>query len=203
MSQLTASSMVDWHIYYRDGRAPEKVRAAYPTTDDTLPGWVVLKDHDHKIVAMVPSESAAIIKRCPNNPAGLQPLMQGILADGARAISCLPDEFAGFGEAGDIEMALRNRVIRSLMAARADNLQDAEFYAYLRDFEGWDHGKLHLEYGEDDSHGPYLRVVLTDYKPALPEVRVIASPGVTVNNFTTTAAAGCASANTTYSVAMP
>lgn len=200
MPELTADKMVTWHVYYRDGRPPEKVEAAYPTTDDTLPGWVVLKDHKHQITAMVPAEAAAIIKRCPNDPKNLGPLVATVLADGSRGISCLPDEFAGFGQDGDIEMALRTRAIRSLMAARVASGADPEFYAYLSEPYGTDAGELHLEYSESDSFGPYLRVSLSGYKRPEPVIKVVASPGVTVGNLTTGAASGCASANVTYTV---
>lgn len=202
MPELTADKMVTWHIYYRDGRPPEKVQAVYPTTDDTLPGWVVLKDHKHQIVAMVPSDAAGIIKRCPNDPKNLGPLVSTVLADGSRGIACLPAEFAGFGQEGDIEMALRTRAIRSLMAARLNAGADPEFYAYLSEPDGWDGGDLYLEYGESDSFGPYLRAVLTGYKRPEPAVKVVASPGVTIGNLTTGAAAGCAGANVTYTVPM-
>jgi hypothetical protein len=54
MPELAEDDMADWVITFADPASqPEmKVRAAYPTTDEKLPGWTVLKDHRHKIVAM-------------------------------------------------------------------------------------------------------------------------------------------------------
>jgi hypothetical protein len=60
-AHLTEQDMQAWHIRLADLSCT--VRAAYPTTDDVLPGWTLLKDHKHKIAAMVRDESVLYIER--------------------------------------------------------------------------------------------------------------------------------------------
>ena len=60
-AQLTEQDEKTWHIRLADLSCT--VRAAYPTTDEVLPGWTVLKDHRHKIAAMVRDESVLYIER--------------------------------------------------------------------------------------------------------------------------------------------
>jgi hypothetical protein len=54
--------MPAWSITYRDGNV-DKVIAAYVSGQDDLPGWVILKDSDHKIVKMVLQEAVQSIER--------------------------------------------------------------------------------------------------------------------------------------------
>jgi len=54
MADLPPSDETVWRILFADtGLPPVQVRAAYATRDDKLDGWTVLKDHRHKIVALV------------------------------------------------------------------------------------------------------------------------------------------------------
>jgi hypothetical protein len=40
-----------------------RVRAVYPTTDENLPGWTVLKDYKHKVTCAVRNETVLYIER--------------------------------------------------------------------------------------------------------------------------------------------
>ena len=62
MPELTTADMHTWRVTLSDGTSLT-VRAAYPTCDDVLEGWTVLKDHRHKIVLMVRNDSVATIER--------------------------------------------------------------------------------------------------------------------------------------------
>ena len=61
MADLKADEMVEFQITFADGTT-EKLRAAYPTSDEKLPGWTLLKDHRHKTVAMIPHGVATFIR---------------------------------------------------------------------------------------------------------------------------------------------
>jgi hypothetical protein len=75
---LTTSDIADWRITFRDidqsTKAPIShiVKAVYPTRDDVLEGWTLLKDHRHKIVYMVRDDVAAAIERI-SEPAAATP----------------------------------------------------------------------------------------------------------------------------------
>jgi hypothetical protein len=171
MAPLTEDSMHTWHVEYRDSRPPVDVRAAYPVADPDLPGWVVFKDHMHKITAMIPDGQAALIRRCVNDhQAALGRLTGGIYPTG-----CLPAELAGQDddEAARIEVALRTEALAALMRDRADSMGDdgTEFYVYLN--PGYSNGRrdgdiLTLDYEDGDRFGPRLHVVLSGHKPARP-----------------------------------
>lgn len=170
MTTLTAEDMQTWHIGYRDDRPPESVQAAYPAGDDSLPGFVILKDWRHQIVAMIPVVAAAIIQRCPNDPEVLRGLTAR-LAGGVRATGCLPRELEGDtdGEAAKNEVALRTQLLRVLMRARIDEMGENagfEYYAYLSD-DGPDAARegeiLDIAYEDGDRFGPRLHVMLTGY----------------------------------------
>jgi hypothetical protein len=68
MAQLNADQLADWKITHRadpgngEPRSRE-VRAVYPTRDDVLDGWTLLKDDRHKIVYMVRDDVVADIER--------------------------------------------------------------------------------------------------------------------------------------------
>lgn len=168
MGTLTADDMQTWHISYFDGRPPESVQAAYPAGDDSLPGWVALKDWQHKTVAMVPGGAAALIRRCPNDPAMVDGLVARLVGD-VRATACLPRHLEGEtdGVAAKNEVALRTQVIKALMRDRVSDAGDggAEFYAYLRDDESGTQPEeiLDLIYEDGDRFGPRLHVVLSGY----------------------------------------
>ncbi len=63
MPQLSETELADWVIRTADASHTIKVRAAYPVCDEKMPGWTVLKDHNHKIVAAVRSDAAISIER--------------------------------------------------------------------------------------------------------------------------------------------
>lgn len=170
MATLTADDMQTWHISYFDARPPESVQAAYPAGDDSLPGWVALKDWQHKTVAMVPGGAAALIRRCPNDPATVDGLVARLVGD-TRATACLPRHLEGVtdGEAAKHEVALRTQLLRVLMRARIDEMGENagfEYYAYLSD-EGPDAARegeiLDITYEDGDRFGPRLHVMLTGY----------------------------------------
>ena len=50
-----------WHVRLED--LSVRVRAVYPTTDENLPGWTVLKDHKHKVTCAVRNEAVLYIER--------------------------------------------------------------------------------------------------------------------------------------------
>lgn len=168
MTALTADDMQSWHISYFDGRPPESIQAAYPAGDDSLPGWVALKDWQHKTVAMVPGGAAALIRRCPNDPATVDGLVARLVGD-VRATACLPRHLEGDtdGVAAKNEVALRTQVIKALMRDRVSDAGDGggEFYAYLRNGEsGAQPGEiLDITYQDEDTFGPRLHVVLSGY----------------------------------------
>jgi hypothetical protein len=58
---LTADDEKVWHV--RLAELSVRVRAVYPTTDENLPGWTVLKDHRHKVTCAVRNESVLYIER--------------------------------------------------------------------------------------------------------------------------------------------
>jgi hypothetical protein len=169
MTTLKSEDMQTWHIDYRDGRPDQSVRAAYPTKDQALPGWIVLKDWRHKIVAMVPESSAALIQRCPNDPETVQGLMVRLVGN-VRATACLPRNLEGddSGEAAQNEIALRTQALTALMRNRVDQMGAAgsEFYVYLADIGRQpDTALFSIDYLDDDHFGPKLHLQLTGYDP--------------------------------------
>ena len=68
MAALTEESLSSWRITYLptggelSGKA-DTVRAAYVTGQPDLPGWTLLKDHQHRIVKMVRDDFVADIER--------------------------------------------------------------------------------------------------------------------------------------------
>lgn len=73
---LTEQDMADWTVTLPayPGFEPVTVRAAYPTTDQNLPGWLLLKDHRHKVVLAVWRDLQVMIRRAadpvpPSRPA--------------------------------------------------------------------------------------------------------------------------------------
>ena len=50
-----------WHVRLEE--LSVRVRAAYPTADEKLPGWTVLKDHRHKVTCAVRDEAVLYIER--------------------------------------------------------------------------------------------------------------------------------------------
>jgi hypothetical protein len=166
---LTADDMQTWHISYRDGRPDESVRAAYPAKDAGLDGWVTLKDWRHKIVAMVPEASAALIQRCPNDPEAVGTLMARLVGN-VRATGCLPRELEGGddAEAGRHEVALRTQALAALMRDRIDAMgaEGYDFYVYLADIGRMpDTAQFSIDYLDDDAFGPKLHLMLTGYEP--------------------------------------
>lgn len=68
MPELNANQLADWKISLRtldQHGLPivHEVKAVYPTRDDVLAGWTLLKDQRHKIVYMVRDDVAASIER--------------------------------------------------------------------------------------------------------------------------------------------
>jgi hypothetical protein len=61
---LTEDDSREWEITFQDADVPELViSAAYPTSDEKLTGWTVLKDYRHKIVAAVRDEAVLSLHR--------------------------------------------------------------------------------------------------------------------------------------------
>lgn len=65
---LTEEALATWRITYLPIECSplsriETVRAAYVTGQDDLPGWTLLKDHQHKIVKMVRDKIVQDIQR--------------------------------------------------------------------------------------------------------------------------------------------
>ena len=58
---LTADDNRPWHVEIPDADIEFDVDAVYPAKDDKLPGWTVLKDHRHKIVAMVRDDAKPVL----------------------------------------------------------------------------------------------------------------------------------------------
>jgi hypothetical protein len=58
---LTEQDEKVWHVRLED--LSVRVRAGYPTTDENLPGWTVLKDHKHKVTCAVRDEAVLYIER--------------------------------------------------------------------------------------------------------------------------------------------
>lgn len=195
MTPLTEDQMHTWHITYHDDRPPADIRAMYPTTDDNLPGWVVFKNHEHKIVAMIPGGHAALIRRCVNQPRDIP----GRLIGQVHATACLPPELDPQDDeaAARIEVALRTEVLAALMRDRTDSMGEngSEFYVYLDpDFSDCRRQGtiLTLDYEDGDRFGPRLHVVLSGYEPGQPigpTPVVTAAPGVQVRSATETSVA--------------
>ncbi len=73
---LTEQDMADWTVTLPayPGFEPVTVRAAYPTTDQNLPGWTLLKDFRHKVVLGVREDLQPVIRRAADPvPAGRVP----------------------------------------------------------------------------------------------------------------------------------
>ena len=58
---LTEQDEKVWHV--RLAELSVRVKAVYPTTDDNLPGWTVLKDHKHKVTCAIRNEAVLYIER--------------------------------------------------------------------------------------------------------------------------------------------
>ena len=58
---LTEQDEKAWHVRLED--LSVHVMAVYPTTDENLPGWTVLKDHRHKVTCAVRDEAVLYIER--------------------------------------------------------------------------------------------------------------------------------------------
>lgn len=65
MPELTEASMADYLIVGRasSGIPDRKVRAAYVTGDDSLPGCLVFKDHKHRVIALVSQDAVLSVER--------------------------------------------------------------------------------------------------------------------------------------------
>lgn len=65
MPELTEASMADYVIVGRaSGGIPDRtIRAAYVTGEDRLPGCLVFKDHEHRIVALVIQDAVLSVER--------------------------------------------------------------------------------------------------------------------------------------------
>ena len=65
MADLTTSDLAEWEISFpaHGDTVIGPITAAYATTDANLPGWTLLKDHRHKIVAMVRDAAHPAIRR--------------------------------------------------------------------------------------------------------------------------------------------
>ena len=58
---LTEQDEQVWHVCLED--LSVRVRAVYPTTDENLPGWTVLKDHRHKVTCAVRDDAVLYMER--------------------------------------------------------------------------------------------------------------------------------------------
>jgi hypothetical protein len=65
MPELTTADMADYLITGRlSGGIPDrKIRAAYVTGDEKLPGMLVFKDHQHQVKAVVPQDAVLSVER--------------------------------------------------------------------------------------------------------------------------------------------
>ena len=58
---LAADDNRPWHVEIPDVDIEFDVDAVYLAKDDNLPGWTVLKDHRHKIVAIVRDDAKPVL----------------------------------------------------------------------------------------------------------------------------------------------
>jgi hypothetical protein len=75
MPNLTEASLKNWRIIYlpdseQSFAREEIVRALYPVGDGGLPGWTLLKDHEHQIVKMIRDDRVQSIERLPAEEIG-------------------------------------------------------------------------------------------------------------------------------------
>ena len=64
MPELTEANLACYTIKYVIADfLPEKILAAYVTTEEKTPGFVLLKDHEHKTVMMINEQAIVSIRR--------------------------------------------------------------------------------------------------------------------------------------------
>ena len=59
--RLTPDDEKVWHVRLED--LSVRVKGTYLTTDSSLPGWTLVKDHKHKVTVAVRDEAALYIER--------------------------------------------------------------------------------------------------------------------------------------------
>ena len=60
-ANLTKNDLADYTVTFAEPHgAPRTVRAAYTTTE---PGWLLLKDHEHRTVAQIHDSFVVMVER--------------------------------------------------------------------------------------------------------------------------------------------